>query len=511
MADSRSIRAKKNIVVSLLCQVVTLICGFIVPKLLLSAFGLEIYGATASIVQFLAYITLLEGGVGGVARAVLYKPLAENNQTAISAILAELRRFFRVIAGIFGVYVVILACSFKSISGLAQMDQLSTVLLVLVISISTFGQYFIGISNSILLQAAQRSYITNFVNLIGTIVNTVVTVALVLLQCNIIAVKLVSSLIFLLKPIVLWLYVRKHYQISKTSRSAQKHLTQKWSGLGQHIAYFLHSNTDVVVLTCLASLKDVAVYSVYNMVISHIQNLAVSFVSGMEALFGDMLAKEEQKQLHETFDLYEMMISIVSVILFSAVAVLILPFVKLYTSGITDTNYREPVFALLLTISALLYCLRMPYHSLVIAAGHFRQTNVAAYGEAAINIVFSVLLVSRMGLVGVAIGTICATGFHFAYYMIYLSKHIFYRNMHKAIKRTLINALTVAAILFVGTITISIISITNYLLWIICGCVVVLLALVITAAVNWLFYRLEFKNAIYKMIPGKTSDKTKTE
>ncbi len=491
MADTRSSRAKKNIYVSLLCQIVTLLCGLIVPKMLLDSFGSEVYGATTSIAQFLAYVTLLEGGIGGVARAVLYKPLANNDVNTMSAIMAELRKFFRIIAGIFAVYVLILAFSFKSISGLQQLDQFSTFLLVIVISISTFGQYFIGISNSILLQAAQRSYVTNFINLLGTIVNTVATVILVTVNCDIITVKLVSSLIFLLKPVALWLYVQRLYKIQRVKKSEKQYLTQKWSGLGQHIAYFLHSNTDVVVLTCFSTLKNVAVYAVYNMVISHMQNLAISFVSGMEALFGDMLAKDEHKQLHKTVSLYETMISVVSVLLFATTAVMIVPFVKLYTVDVQDTNYEVPAFALLLTLSGLLYCLRMPYHSLVIAAGHFKSTNLAAYGEAIINIVLSIVLLWKFGLVGVAFATICATFFRFVYYVIYLSKNIFYRNVIVSIKRFLVNAMAFAVIFIAGRGIVSIMRIDSYLTWAFCGAVVAILSLIVILAVNFLFYRNE--------------------
>lgn len=492
MADLRKVRARRNISTSLLYQMITLLCGFVVPKLLLAAYGSEVYGATVSIAQFLSYITLLEGGIGGVARAALYKPLAQKDHATISAILTEIRGFFRVVAGIFIGYVILLACSFKSFSGFTQMDQFSTVLLVLAISISTFVQYFFGISNSILLQAAQRSYITNLINVATMVINTLATVVMVLLRCNIITVKLVSSTIFLVKPLVMWLYVSRHFHIAKHGKDGKKHLSQKWSGLGQHIAFFLHSNTDVVVLTCLASLQSVAVYSVYNMIVSHIQNLATSFVSGMEALFGDLLARQEQAQLQDTFDIYEMMLSVVSLVLFSAVAVLILPFVKLYTAGVADANYQEPLFAILLSLSALLYCLRMPYHSLVIAAGHFRQTRVAAYGEAGINIVLSVLLVVWIGLSGVAIGTICAVVFRFVYYAIYVSRNLLFRSITLTVRRFLVNAATLAIVVFFGSIVISRFPIFDYFDWIICGFIVVLLAVGFTVIVNFIFYRKVF-------------------
>jgi uracil permease len=64
---------------------------------MIGEFGSEAYGATTSITQFLAYITLLEGGIGGVARAVLYKPLAQRDMDTIGAIIGEIRKFFSVI------------------------------------------------------------------------------------------------------------------------------------------------------------------------------------------------------------------------------------------------------------------------------------------------------------------------------------------------------------------------------------------------------------------------------
>ena len=56
-SDTRSKRAVLNIIVSLLCQILTLICGLIVPQLMIGHYGSEAYGATASIAQFLASVS----------------------------------------------------------------------------------------------------------------------------------------------------------------------------------------------------------------------------------------------------------------------------------------------------------------------------------------------------------------------------------------------------------------------------------------------------------------------
>lgn len=503
MADSRSNRAKKNIVVSLLCQMITLVCGFVVPRTMIGAFGSEAYGATASITQFLAYITLLEGGVGGVARAVLYKPLAEEDRETIHEIMAEVRRFFRVVAWIFAAYVLILACCFKSVSKVDCLDWITTFVLVIVISLSTFGQYFIGISNAVLLQAAQRAYITNAISIGATVLNTVSVLALVYLGCDLVMVKLVSSCIFFLRPVLLWWYVRRYFGIQNTPvKKGKVYLTQKWHGLGQHIAYFLHSNTDVAILTIFANLQSVAVYSVYHMVTGSIQNIAASFVSGMEAVFGDMLAREEYDQLHNTFGFYETLVSVFSMILFAVTAVLITPFVRLYTAGITDADYIQPLFGMLLVLASVLYCLRMPYHALVIAAGHFRQTSVAAYGEAIVNVGVSMVLVMRYGLVGVAIGTIAATGLRFIYYVYYLSGHIFGRRIGLFAKRLLVNTAAFCVAVILGGLVIDRIEISGYLIWAGCGLLVTAVSSVTVTGLNLIFYRSDVM-AILKMLRRK--------
>ena len=267
------------------------------------------------------------------------------------------------------------------------------------------------------------------------------------------------------------------------------YLSQKWDGLGQHIAYFLYSNTDIAVLTVLADLKTVAVYSVYYMVVSQIESFTTSFSTGMEAIFGDMLAKNEMKTLHKTFGYYETLISMIATTLFSVTAVLIVPFVRIYTLGVTDTDYIAPIFSILLIAASTVSCLRKPYHNIVIAAGHFRQTSIAAYGEAVINIVLSVLMVIRFGLIGVAIGTLVATTFRLLYYVLYLSKNIFNRKISLFIRRSLVNIGSCIIIYLLGSLVRRCWNFSGYIMWILCGVIVTFIAIIITVVGNAIFYK----------------------
>ncbi len=71
----RSKKAFYGSITSLVYQVITVVCGLILPRLILVNFGSSYNGLTSSITQFLAGISLLKAGISGVAKAALFAPL----------------------------------------------------------------------------------------------------------------------------------------------------------------------------------------------------------------------------------------------------------------------------------------------------------------------------------------------------------------------------------------------------------------------------------------------------
>lgn len=83
-----------NTFAAIVQQVVTLICGFILPRLIISHYGSATNGLISSITQFLAFFSMMEMGVGAVVRSSLYKPLAGHDHDQVSRVLISSRRFF---------------------------------------------------------------------------------------------------------------------------------------------------------------------------------------------------------------------------------------------------------------------------------------------------------------------------------------------------------------------------------------------------------------------------------
>lgn len=478
-----------NSLSSLIYQIITVICGFVLPRLFLTYYGSEVNGLVSSITQFLGFISLAECGVGAVVQSALYKPLADNDMQEVSKIVVSSERFFRRIAYILLGYTGILMIVYPLIT-LDSFDYLFTLILIFVISISTFAQYYLGMTYRLILNADQLGFVQYSIHSASLMLNTVSCILLMRVGASIQFVKLMTSLIFLVQPIILTFIAKKRYKIDHRIKFIGEPIKQKWNGLAQHIATVILGNTDTVVLTLFSTLENVSVYAVYHLVVNGVKQIIVSVTNGMQAMLGNMLAKGEKEELDRTFDHIEWLLHTLVTFVFSVTSILILPFIRIYTAEITDAEYIVPIFAYLITLAQAAYCLRLPYNIMVLAAGHYKQTQMSAIIEAVINVVVSIVLVFKFGLVGVAIGTFVAMAYRTLYLVYYLSKNILYRKISYFIKHMIVDVITATALTITVRLfpTFFMLNELNYVDWIIVAVKVAVVGILICMVVNFILY-----------------------
>ena len=486
----------KNTVSSLIAQITTLICGFILPRLFLQHYGSEVNGLVNSISQFLSVIAFLELGVGAVVQSSLYKPLAEKDNQQISKVMVSANKFFQRLARILLVYVISLMIIYPFIAN-QNFGFIYTATLIAAISISSFAQYYFGIVNSLLLNADQRGYIQYNAQTVTIILNTIVCAIMISMNGTIQVVKLVTSLIYLARPVILQIYVNNHYAINWKIKYTQEPIKQKWNGVAQHVASVVLDGTDTIVLTVFSTLSNVSIYSVYFLVVKGVKTLFLSITNGIQALIGELWAKQELEQLKNFFGWIEWLIHTGTTYVFSCTAALIVPFIQVYTLGIRDANYIQPTFAILLTLANAMHCLRLPYNIMVLAAGHYKQTQRNYIVAAILNIVVSVLTVKIWGLIGVAIGTLVAMTYQTIWLAVYDSRHFIYWPLKKVIRQFLVDIIS-----FILIITFSnyiFLKNINYFNWFIMAIEVAIIALFVVLSTNILFYKSKMHRLILKL------------
>ena len=495
-------RSKKlvlNTISSLMYQLTAVICGLILPRLILQAFGTEVNGLVNSITQFLSIISFLDLGVGAVIQSSLYKPLAVKDFDGVSKIIASGGKFFRKIAYILLGYIVILTIVYPFING-GDFDFGYTALLILSISISSFAQYYFGVVDRLLLTADQRGYIQYTAQIITLILNTAACAILIYFGGSIQMVKLTTSLVFLLRPIVLRIYVNKKYSINRKIKYEGEPIKQKWNGMAQHVAAVVLDGTDTIVLTLFSTLANVSIYSVYHLVVYNLKNLFLSLTNGFQSLLGELWAIQDMERIKYFFRKVQWILHTGCIYFFSCCSVLILPFIQVYTDGITDANYYQPVFAMLITAANAVHCLRLPYNIVILAAGEYKNTQRCYIIAALLNIVISVVTVFFFGLIGVAIGTLVALGYQTIWMAIYNSKHLIKGEIKSFVKQIIIDAVTVALI-WLSTIWIEMSDI-SYSSWFIMALEVAGISLGVMLVVNIIFYRSEIID-IFKIFVKK--------
>lgn len=495
MSKSRTQKAALNTITSGIAEVVQLVCSLILPRLIILNYGSAYNGITVSAKQFLTATSILIAGITASTRVALYKPLAENDTVKVSGIIKATERYmqkvglvlFGLIAALVIFYPVVVDTGYSWIE---------VAPLILAAGISAAGRYIFGITYNALLAADQSIYISNILFSITNILNVVVSIVLIKLGFNIQAVKLISSLVLVLNPILRAVYARRKYRLIRNCEPDQSALAQRKDAMAHSVANFVHDNTDIVVLTLFCDIRIVSVYTVYNMVLNALKRTQQVFTSGTEAVFGNMWVKGEIDKIKINLGYFEYIMSAFATVVFSTTFVLLLPFISLYTKGVHDVEYLLPSYAFVITLAQIFYTFRTPYVTLVQGVGHYKQTRNGAIIEAIINMSLSVILVQFMGIVGVAIGTLAANIFRTIQYSTYIDKHLIKRGNKPFVGHVIWSFGNIAVICAISYTLADKFAYRSWGTWIGMAVIIVWLSIIITLISSMIFYRQEFKGVL---------------
>lgn len=482
-----------NSITSLILQIITILCGFILPRFFLESYGSEVNGMVSSISQFLSFISFMQLGVGAVVQSSWYGPLAKNDIVMISKIYKSAEKFFKKIAIIFVFYTIFLCGILPNIldENFSYIYISST---VFAIAVSLFIQYYFGLTNQLLLNADQRAYVSVVMQIILVVANTICCIFMMKSGATVQSVKLVSSVIYAINPLFLTIYVKKHYEIQKDVIVQEDPIKQKWNGFAQHLASVVMDNTDVMILTIFSTLSNVSIYYVYHLVVNGIKQLITSLTVGVQSFLGNLVVFDNKEKLNKEFDRIQFFFHFIITFLYSCVAILICSFVKVYTLGINDANYNVPYFAYLISLAFAIYCFRIPYYSLIKAFGHYKQTQTSAFIEMILNLTLSILLVRKIGITGVAIGTIVASLYRTIYFVWYTNYNFLNGTIAKFSKLMISNVL-IFCFTFLATKNLHMKNIT-YISWIHISIITMAVCLIISIFVYGIIHNKEIKQIL---------------
>lgn len=397
----------KNIITGFGGQFIAIILGLVVPRIFITSYGSDVNGLMSTIAQVFAYMALLEAGIGQAARNLLYKPMQENDIEEISDVCSIAKGYFKKCTVVYAIGVVLLSILLPLVIR-TDVDSVTVVLVVLFEGLSGVISFYYIETPTIIIAVDGKSYINNNITLINKIVGYAVKILMAFWGLSIVLLQFVFFVVTVSKVLVYQIYFKKNYswiKFKKTDKTFK--LKDRSSYVLTEICWTIFSSTDMVVLSIFANTQLASVYGIYNMIFTNITLLVNAVFTSIIYLLGHTYHEniEKYKTMHDAFNSF--FIGTMTVLM-SVCYVLTIPFVSLYTQGITDVNYIYSSLPLLFCLIQLISWSRYTSGQLTGIAGYAKQTSYVSLIEAGINIALSILLVPKHGVLGVTIATVIA-------------------------------------------------------------------------------------------------------
>ncbi|MEJ8304425.1 hypothetical protein [Saccharibacillus sacchari] len=403
----RTKRALYNTLTAILMQLINFGAGLIIPRLIIESYGSSVNGLVVSVVQFIGYLYLIEVGISGALNYSLYKPLTAGDQTAVNRILAAARQTYRQV-GLYASGIVLILMFVYPLFVMEESIAYSDVLLlVAAVGCASLLNYFTIAKYNALLTASQSNYILSIFRIVYLVANTLIIVSMVQSGADYPWVYAAALGAQMLQAVGITWYVRRKYpDVRFDVEPDLSALANRNNVLVHELSRMAVFGSPVILLTLFATLTDVSIYSVYALVFTGINMLIGVFNNGFTAGFGQLFTQKElRRNLQVSYSQYELLFYMILTFVYACAWILGLPFVHVYTNGISTTNYEDAIVLLLFVGIGVLENWKIPQSTIIIAAGHFKQTRHRAIIEAVIVLVASTILVFPLGLKGVLIGS----------------------------------------------------------------------------------------------------------
>lgn len=426
-----------NILFGLFGQIVIILIGIIIPRLVLVGFGSEVNGLINSANQIFIYFSLFEAGIGTACLQALYLPVANGDRKRINGIISATNIFYRRTGILYALSVVIMALVFPFI----VKTSLSYGLIVAVILFGGLGgsiNFLYEGKYKILMQVEGYSFV---VSNITTVVNILINVAkatLLALGYGIVQVQISGFIISILQMLIYLVYVKRKYGwVDLGAEPDMEALSQKNATFIHQLSTMIFANTDLILLTVITKdLKLVSIYSLYSLVTNSLFLLMQQLPEGVNFRMGQLYNTDENRYF-PLYHIFEIGYLVLGFAAMTTAYLLFTPFMKLYTAGIADADYINNLYPLFFVLVQILSIGRFAPLYLINHAGHFKKTQWRSVAESVINLIVTIFGIYFFGIIGALMGTVVALFYRTNDMILYSYKHLIHQSPIRTYKRWL--------------------------------------------------------------------------
>ena len=411
--QSRKIVAILSSSAGMVQQATQIVVGFVYRTIFLMVLAKEYFGINGLFTHILQMFSITELGIGVALMYSMHKYYAKQDMDMIRGLITFYKKVYRLVA----LAVLLLGlCFFPFINSVVDVSQVPA-------DVNIGRVYFLFLIQSVvgylyiykrsILEASQKQYIDYLFNSLVLIIGYVVRTAALLIWKNFELLLLLGIASDILMEWTFYLWVGHRYRDvfngkGSVPREEKREIYKNTAGLMCHkIGTIVVASTDSIILSKYVSLAAVGIYSNYVTLVSAVYGLTAKAFFGLQPTVTNYVVANSREDSRELY--FKILYINMWLACFTTVCLYLLlnPFIGEIWLDKSFLFSREVV--MLICFQHYLQMARLTTHCFISSCGLFNRDKIRPLVESIINLTISVLLVKRMGIVGVFVGT-CVSG-----------------------------------------------------------------------------------------------------
>lgn len=494
-SKSRSANSLRNMIIGVGSQVIILLLMFIGRTVFINVLGAEYLGVNGLFANILTILSLAELGIGNVMIYSLYKPVAENDEATIRALLNYYKNIYRKIAVavlIFGLCVVPFLGKIVN----SDLPHTSIILYYILFLLNSVVSYLV-VYKSALINADQKIYIIKVIQTLVVLIKEVaqiiillITKSFILYLCILILSTIINNLILSIKADKLYPFLKQSSNLTKVDTNAIKENIK--AVFIYKIGVIIMNNTDNILISILIGTVYVGYYSNYSLLVTTVGTIVGIIIQALFSSIGNLNASGDMVKSYNFFNGLLLFFQWLSA--FCALSFLLV-FNDFITIWIGEKYLLEINVVLAIVLNFYIQNIINPVWMYRETMGLFNQIKYLMIIAAIVNLIFSIILGIQWGLAGIIISTAIARLLTTVWYEPRLLYRMKFRQPVRGywIRQIRYSFITIIAVYISIVVTKSMpISLTYIFVKILIGFIVVSLVFLIT----------NFKSEEFKMLSG---------
>ncbi|MCD8390841.1 MAG: oligosaccharide flippase family protein [Firmicutes bacterium] len=502
----------KNLIWSLLYQLIYCILNFALRSIMLRTVGIECIGLNGLFANVLNILSMAELGVGSAVIYYLYKPLANDDKDEICRLMNFYKTAYRYIALVIAVIGAALVFFMPQIVKDVELDMSYVRLIYILYLIQTVASYFFAYKRSLLI-ADQRNFVAVRVDIVckvlsifGGMAVLLLTKSFVLYVLLVIAFVIINNAWVAFKVDKTYPYLKKNLTLGKEKK---KNIFDNIKNIfiGQ-LSGKITTSTDSVLISVLVNTVKVGIYANYTMVINALTMVVEQISNAISGSVGNLVATAEKKHIDEVLSRMTFIMFAIGAFLAVPLYCLINDFIMIWL-GDADLMLGESVVAVC-SFNFFMMSMRVPLWRVLNVSGLFAKDKYISIAGSVTNLIVSIILGKMTGILGILIGTTCTLVIQYILKVILFYKEYLSLSCGKFLLKSALYTAAVIGEAALGRFICGAVSISNPILsFVVLGAALCAVSAAVTSAVFCMTPEFKYAKNLAFGIAGKMLKRVK--